>query len=79
MAQGAPVILKRGVLNGVYSWQVQMPMLVTYQSANMNVQQPVLVTMLIKRVNVLNNPAGIAIDQFVAAQQSSKFSGPASR
>ena len=73
VAQGAPVILKRGVLNKTYTWQVQIPMLVTYQSANMNVQQPVLVTMLIKRVDVLNNPAGIAIDQFVASQKSTKL------
>lgn len=70
--QGAPVVLKRGILNGAYSWQVQIPLLVSYQSASMNVQQPVLVTMLVKRVNVLNNPEGIAIAQFVSAQQATK-------
>ena len=71
VAQGAPVILKRGVLNGAYSWQVQLPMLVTYQSASMNVKQPLLVTMLIRRVDVGNNPAGIAIEQFIASSNSS--------
>ena len=71
VAQGAPVILKRGVLNGAYSWQVQLPMLVTYQSASMNVKQPLLVTMLIRRVDVGNNPAGIAIEQFIAGSNSS--------
>ena len=70
VAQGSPVVLKRGILNGVYSWQVQLPILVSYQSASMNVQQPVLVTMLISRVNVLNNPDGIAIAQFVASQSA---------
>jgi intracellular multiplication protein IcmL len=70
VAQGAPVILKRGVLNGAYSWQVQLPMLVTYQSASMNVKQPLLVTMLIRRVDVGNNPAGIAISQYIASAAS---------
>ena len=69
---GAPVVLKRGVLNGAYSWQVQMPMLVTYQSASMNVKQPMLVTMLVRRVDVSNNPGGIAISQFIASSESSR-------
>src|ERR1700722_7113604 len=30
VATGAPVILDRGVLNGHYSWKVQMPLLVSY-------------------------------------------------
>ncbi len=75
VAQGAPVILKRGVLNGAYSWQVQLPVLVSYQSASMNVKQPLLVTMLIKRVDVGNNPAGIAIEQFIASANSPSGSG----
>jgi intracellular multiplication protein IcmL len=75
VAQGAPVVLKRGVLNGAYSWQVQLPILVTYQSASMNVRQPMLVTMLIRRVDVSNNPSGIAIAQYIASSQSSKTGG----
>jgi len=45
---------------------------VTYQSASMNVKQPMLVTMLIRRVDVANNPGGIAISQFIATSQSSR-------
>jgi len=66
---GAPVILQHGVLNGRYSWKIQMPLLVTYQSASTTFQQPVTVTMLITRVPVINFPRGIAIAQFFAAQQ----------
>ncbi len=76
VAQGAPVVLKRGVLNGKYAWQVQLPILVTYQSASMKVAQPMLVTMLVTRVDVANNPNGIAIAQFVASQQQSKTLRP---
>lgn len=67
VATGAPVILDRGILNGHYSWKVQMPVLVTYESASTTIQQPILVTMLITRVPAENVPKGIAIAQFVAS------------
>lgn len=70
VATGAPVILDQGVLNGQYSWKVQMPLLVTYESASTTIQQPILVTMLITRVSTLNVPKGIAIAQFVASVTS---------
>lgn len=66
VATGAPVILQQGVLNGAYAWRVQMPMLVTYQSASQFSRQSILVTMLITRIPTLNSPEGIGIAQFVA-------------
>lgn len=79
VATGAPVILDRGVLDNHYSWKVQMPLLVTYESASTTIQQPILVTMLITRVSTLNVPKGIAIAQFVASQstQQQTISTPA--
>lgn len=70
VATGAPVILDRGILSGHYSWKVQMPLLVTYESASTTIQQPILITMLITRVSTLNVPKGIAIAQFVASVTS---------
>jgi intracellular multiplication protein IcmL len=70
VATGAPVILDRGILNGQYSWKVQMPLLVTYESASTLIQQPILVTMLVTRVSTVNVPKGIAITQFVASPAS---------
>lgn len=67
VAKAAPIILKEGLLNGVYTWQVQMPMLITYQSASQVSQQDVIVTMLIKRVSPLNSSRGVGIAQFVVA------------
>ena len=67
---GAPVILNQGVIRGRYSWKVNMPMLVTYQSASTTFQQPVTVTLLVSRIPVLNNPKGIAVVSFFVAQQS---------
>ncbi len=65
VATRAPVILQKGVLNGRYAWRVQMPLLVTYQSASEFSQQNNVVTILISRVSTLNSPRGIGISQFV--------------
>lgn len=67
VATKAPVILQKGILNGRFAWRVQMPMLVTYQSANEFSQANNVVTMLISRVSTLNSPRGIGISQFVVA------------
>lgn len=70
VATRAPIILQKGVLNGSYSWRVQMPILVTYQSASEFTQQNNVVTMLISRVSTLNSPRGIGISQFVVGPAS---------
>jgi len=79
VATRAPIILQKGILNGVYFWRVQMPILVTYQSASEFTQQNnvvtmlitrVVVTMLITRVSTLNSPRGIGIAQFVVGPAS---------
>jgi intracellular multiplication protein IcmL len=74
VATRAPIILQKGVLNGSYSWRVQMPILVTYQSASEFTQQNNVVTMLITRVSTLNSPRGIGIAQFVVGPASSGVS-----
>lgn len=63
---GAPVILQEGVVNSRYTWKMQLPVLVTYQSASQNIQVSLLVTMVVSRVPTLNTPEGIGIAQFVA-------------
>ena len=74
VATRAPIILQKGLLNGVYSWRVQMPILVTYQSASEFSQQNNVVTMLINRVSTLNSPRGIGISQFVVGPASGGIS-----
>ena len=64
---GTPIVQDTAVLDGRYAWKVQIPMLVTYQSASTSIPQPVVITMVIIRVPTVNNPKGIAIEQFVAA------------
>lgn len=71
VATGAPVVLAQGLLENTYAWKVQMPMLVTYQSASQFSQQSVTVTMLITRISTLNSAHGIGIAQFVVSSGGS--------
>jgi intracellular multiplication protein IcmL len=66
VATGAPVVLQQGILNGRYSWKVQIPLLVTYQSANQISQQNLVATLFIARVSTLNSAQGVGIAQFIA-------------
>ena len=64
--QGAPVILTEGVVNGVYSWRIEMPIVVAYRSANEVQRQNLVVNMTVSRVPTLEFPEGVGITQFVA-------------
>jgi intracellular multiplication protein IcmL len=67
VATGAPVVLQQGLLEGTYAWKVQMPILVTYQSASQFSQQSLVLTLLIVRISTLNSARGVGIAQFVAS------------
>jgi intracellular multiplication protein IcmL len=71
VATSAPIILQKGLLNGRYSWRIQMPLLVTYQSASEFSQQRNIVTILVTRISTLNSPRGIGISQFVVGPAAS--------
>lgn len=66
VVSGAPVISNEGPLPGKgYVWRVQVPFLVTYQSANTTSRRNFYVVLTIIRVPTSTNPQGIGIDQFV--------------
>lgn len=71
VATGTPVILDQAVISGRYSWKVQIPLLVTYQSPNEQTQQAMIVTMIISRVPTVDMPKGIAIVSFVSSTEAS--------
>jgi len=68
VATGTPVILDQAIINGRYSWKVQIPLLVSYQSPNEQTQRAVIVMMIISRVPTVDMPKGIAIVSFVASE-----------
>lgn len=66
VATNPPVILQKGLLNGVYSWKIQIPILVTYQAASGFNPENLLVTMLVRRISTLDSYKGIGIEQFIS-------------
>jgi intracellular multiplication protein IcmL len=65
VVNGPPVISNQGDLNGTYSWRVQIPFLVTYQSAQSAEQSKYTVLITVVRIPTTTDPLGIGIDQFV--------------
>lgn len=63
---GAPVISNQGPLPNIdYAWRIQIPFLVSYQSANTTTIRNFLVALTIVRMPTNINPQGIGIEQFV--------------
>ncbi len=69
---GAAVINKQGDRAGKYSWEVQVPMQVTYQGGQAGrnlVSSKQLVTLLIERVPTWQNSSGVGISSYIAEEQ----------
>lgn len=66
VALSTPLILKKGVVNGVYSWRIQVPILVTYQSASDVTQMKMIVSLLMTRISTRDNYKGVGVQQFTS-------------
>jgi intracellular multiplication protein IcmL len=56
------VVIKEGpTADGIYAWQVQLPLLLTYQSASDQIKQNVILTILVARRPTIESPEGIGI------------------
>lgn len=63
---GEPKVLKKGVSSkGIYIWQVQVPIRITFQNNKQVIDQKSLITMLITRISTLETPKGIGVNQFI--------------
>lgn len=62
-----PTILKKEIINGLYTWRIEVPVLVTYQNDTQYTQQYNMVNLLVTRDSILNSPRGIGIDQLVVS------------
>ncbi|ODN44085.1 hypothetical protein BGC07_11615 [Piscirickettsia litoralis] len=47
----APVVIQKGIVNGAYSWRLQVPIIITYQKGDSKDTQNVIWTVLIQRSN----------------------------
>lgn len=74
VATNRPIVLFEGPTSeGIYAWRVQLPLLITYQSASEQTKQNVIVTLLIARRPTLESPKGIGI---ASMQLSTPAQGP---
>ena len=62
----APILISEGPVNGRYQWQVQVPLVVTYQAGSSVRDDKMLVTLLLVRVPKLESPNGVGIEQWIA-------------
>ncbi len=66
VVNGAPVISMRAVIHHRYTWVVEFPLLLTYQSASQVKKQTLHVQVRVMRVPVLDVPHGIQCDGFMS-------------
>ncbi len=64
--QGAPIVVSEGLVAGRYQWEVQLPMVLTYQAGARTRTDRLLVTIVIVRVPRLESANGVGIEQWVA-------------
>lgn len=64
-----PNITNKGLYQGRYSWRVQVPINVRYESASSSMTQELLVNLLVQRVPQTVNPRGLGISQIIAPRQ----------
>ncbi|MDB5478503.1 MAG: IcmL (DotI) protein [Alphaproteobacteria bacterium] len=64
--KSAPTITQQGLVDGVYRWIVELPLIVTYQSGTATQTDTINVTLVIVRVSTLDSPSGVGIQQWVA-------------
>lgn len=64
--RGAPVIVAQGDMGGRYAWKVQIPILVTFESAKRVTSREYMVTALVVRRPQTENPVGLGIAQILA-------------
>ncbi len=60
----APSIQRTTVLEGVYQWYVEIPIIVRYDSASAVKNDKRTLKMIIKRTDTNDNPYGIAVSTF---------------
>ncbi len=64
--RAAPTILSEGLSGGVYRWEVEMPMMITYQFGQQQRDDSLNLRLIIVRMPKLESPNGVGIEQWIA-------------
>lgn len=66
VAISSPVILDEGIINGKYTWVVQIPMLVNYQTAWESHTQKVIIKLNVVKIPAYIGMRGLGVETFLA-------------
>lgn len=64
--RGAPTLISEGIVNGRYEWQIEVPMLISYEYGSGSKQSQLTLRLLVVRVPQLENANGVGIEQWIA-------------
>ena len=64
IANRAVIVAQRLGADGIWRWQVEIPLTITYESARERSQQEVLGTVIVRRVPTIEHIQGIGIERF---------------
>lgn len=62
----APILVNEGIVAGRYQWQVQVPMVITYQAGAAVRVDRMIVNLTVVRVPKLESSNGVGIEQWIA-------------
>ncbi len=61
----AAVVVDQGLVDGRYAWKLEVPLLITYQSATQEATQSIVVAVTVVQVPADENPEGLGIEQVI--------------
>lgn len=65
-SQGPGTVIQEGPVNGIYTWQIQLPIMVKYVGVVQTIEQSLNMKVEVVRVKTSENPKGIAIHSIKA-------------
>ncbi|MCB1551217.1 MAG: type IVB secretion system apparatus protein IcmL/DotI [Alphaproteobacteria bacterium] len=63
---GVPVLVSEGLVKGRYEWQVQVPLVITYQAQSKVSSERLLITLTLVAVHDVESSSGVGIERWVA-------------
>lgn len=71
VSSGVPVVEKSGIDHGVFFWEIQVPITITYrQNADYKAEERIIEMTIIRVDPTPQNPNGVAVDGFVSLQRT---------
>ncbi len=67
--QGAPILKSEGLVAGRYQWEIELPLVLTYQSGARTEHDSLLVNIVVVRIPRLENPNGVGIERWIAMKR----------